>query len=296
MVLRLQEQRQVSWLLLPPQSIQIVSSSVLPDLCPAHVSRFVDYYTWTRDSALTFAMLVDEFIFGNANVESHIKDYIKAQAILQTVNNPSGSLSSGRGLGEPKFYLNQTKFTGSWGRPQRDGPALRATAIIAYTKTLVAAGNLDEANAAWDVISNDLSYVGQYWNETGFDLWEEVLGSSFFATAVQVNLSLAGSVRLSLTDCDSTELSLKALPWPHSWVRPVMPVYLKHPRSCVSYKHFGTENTPLPTSIPTVYPEAVSIPILFLRLSQPSTRQRKSFSIKSSYIPVRLTSHIQSMR
>lgn len=37
----------------------------------------------------------------------------------------------------------------------------------------------------WPIISNDLNYVGQYWNQTGFDLWEEVDGSSFFTTAVQ---------------------------------------------------------------------------------------------------------------
>lgn len=32
----------------------------------------------------------------------------------------------------------------------------------------------------WPIISNDLSYVAQYWNQTGYDLWEEVYGSSFF--------------------------------------------------------------------------------------------------------------------
>ena len=30
-----------------------------------------------------------------------------------------------------------------------------------------------------------MSYVGQYWNQTGCDLWEETRGSSFFTTAVQ---------------------------------------------------------------------------------------------------------------
>ena len=37
----------------------------------------------------------------------------------------------------------------------------------------------------WPVIANDLAYVAQYWNSTGFDLWEEVRGSSFFTTASQ---------------------------------------------------------------------------------------------------------------
>jgi hypothetical protein len=29
-------------------------------------------------------------------------------------------------------------------------------------------------NTIWPIILNDLKYVGQYWNETGYDLWEEV--------------------------------------------------------------------------------------------------------------------------
>ena len=87
-------------------------------------------YTWTRDSALTLKTLVDEFINGNKALQSHIEDYLKAQAILQTVSNPSGSLSSGSGLGEPKFNIDGTRFNGAWGRPQRDGPALRAIALM----------------------------------------------------------------------------------------------------------------------------------------------------------------------
>jgi glucoamylase len=58
------------------------------------------------------------------NVQPTIEAYIAAQANLQTVPNLSGDLSTG-GLGEPKFNIDGTAFTGSWGRPQRDGPALR---------------------------------------------------------------------------------------------------------------------------------------------------------------------------
>ena len=68
-------------------------------------------------------MLVDTFIAGDTALQSHIQDYIGAQAVLQTVCNPSGCLSTG-GLGEPKFNVDETEFTGAWGRPQRDGPGL----------------------------------------------------------------------------------------------------------------------------------------------------------------------------
>lgn len=109
-------------------------------------------YTWTRDSALTFKALVDQFIAGNSGLESQIQNYISAQAYLQTVSNPSGSLCNG-GLGEPKFNVDETAFTGSWGRPQRDGPALRATAMIAYARYLISKGNTTTVNnIIWPIV------------------------------------------------------------------------------------------------------------------------------------------------
>lgn len=97
----------------------------------------IDYYTWTRDSALVFKTLVDMFKNGDSALLDVIEEYISAQAYIQTVSNPSGDFSGGTGLGEPKFNADETAFTGSWGRPQRDGPALRATALISFGQWLI---------------------------------------------------------------------------------------------------------------------------------------------------------------
>ncbi|KAL2070223.1 hypothetical protein VTL71DRAFT_13249 [Oculimacula yallundae] len=167
------------------------------------------FYTWTRDSALTMKMIVDEFIFGKTELQSYIEDYIHAQAVLQTVANPSGTfLPAGLGLGEPKYQVDGTRFNGAWGRPQRDGPALRAIALITYSNWLIKNGQSKKAkDIIWPIISNDLSYVGQYWNSTGFDLWEEVQGSSFFTIqnqhrALAEGTQLANSLRVTCTGCD----------------------------------------------------------------------------------------------
>ncbi|KAJ9149034.1 Glucoamylase [Pleurostoma richardsiae] len=167
------------------------------------------FYTWTRDSALTMKMIVDEFIFGNTGLVQYIEDYIHAQAVLQTVTNPSGTLlPSGTGLGEPKYNVDGTRFNGNWGRPQRDGPALRAIALIEYSNWLIEQGDASRVKSViWPVISNDLSYVGQYWNSTGFDLWEEVSGSSFFTTQNQYRslvegAALADKLGVTCTGCD----------------------------------------------------------------------------------------------
>ncbi|KAK6206338.1 hypothetical protein LQW54_007790 [Pestalotiopsis sp. IQ-011] len=160
-------------------------------------------------SALTLKMIVDEFILGATNLQPYIENYLHAQAVLQTVSNPSGTfLPSGKGLGEPKYNVDGTRYNGNWGRPQRDGPALRAVALITYSNWLAANGQASRAKTVvWPIISNDLSYVGQYWNSTGFDLWEEVSGSSFFTVqnqyrALVEGATLASTLGVNCTGCD----------------------------------------------------------------------------------------------
>lgn len=43
-----------------------------------------------------------------------IDNYVASQKIIQQVSNPSGTVSTG-GLGEPKFNIDETAFTGAWG-------------------------------------------------------------------------------------------------------------------------------------------------------------------------------------
>ncbi|PGH08481.1 hypothetical protein AJ79_05970 [Helicocarpus griseus UAMH5409] len=166
------------------------------------------FYTWTRDASLVFKGLVDAFIAGNTNLQSKIHEFISSQAHLQTVSSPSGGLSAG-GLGEPKFDVDMSSFDGNWGRPQRDGPALRATAMISYARWLVENGYTDTAKSiVWPVVQNDLSYVTQFWSSPGFDLWEEVNSMSFFTTAVQHRALVegsrfAGQIGLTCQHCES---------------------------------------------------------------------------------------------
>jgi len=161
------------------------------------------FYSWTRDSALTELMITDELFFGtntvgNISLQTVVEDYTTAQAVLQTVTNPSGALwPAGLGLGEPKFYTNGTRFNGAWGRPQNDGPALRASTFMEISYAIF----LRNPNATqivssiyWPIILNDLNYVGQYWNTTSYDLWEEVNGNSFFTMTAQHRALVQGAV------------------------------------------------------------------------------------------------------
>jgi len=145
------------------------------------------FYFWIRDGSLVYKYLVDEYVSGrDTSLLSHITDFVGAQQVLQGVDNPSGSASSGLNLGEPKYNVDETAFTGAWGRPQRDGPALRITALTTFANFLITQGNTSYVTGTlWPIIQKDANYVSNNWNQSTFDLWEEVNSSSFFTTAVQ---------------------------------------------------------------------------------------------------------------
>ncbi|KAM6502078.1 glucoamylase [Amanita muscaria] len=168
-------------------------------------------YTWTRDAALTLKAIVDQYTGGeDTSLRSTIDSYVTAQQVLQQVANPSGTVSTG-GLAEPKFNIDGTAFTGSWGRPQRDGPALRSTALITWANYLISEGNSSYViDTLWPIIDGDLNYVANYWNETGFDLWEEINSSSFFTTAVQHRALREGAALAARLSNDASVFNAQA--------------------------------------------------------------------------------------
>ena len=37
----------------------------------------------------------------------------------------------------------------------------------------------------WPILANDLAYIGKYWSQPTFALWDEVHGPSYLTTAAQ---------------------------------------------------------------------------------------------------------------
>ncbi|ORX37845.1 Six-hairpin glycosidase-like protein [Kockovaella imperatae] len=200
------------------------------------------FYTWTRDSALTMSsllplMLPSSFLppstyhpmairntprasqgysqspnnksrnssIPNLLFEPFLRAYIMSQQEIQMVNTPSGNLITG-GLSEPKYRVDGTAFEGPWGRPQRDGSALRALSMIPYANFLHSRGN--DLDRQWlihhlfypqtgiqmgNTIKNDLEEVANAWWRSGFDLWEEVDGHHLFTRLVSLRALQLGS-------------------------------------------------------------------------------------------------------
>ncbi|KAK9455899.1 Six-hairpin glycosidase-like protein [Dipodascopsis uninucleata] len=167
------------------------------------------FYQWVRDGAITMRALVDAYASTrNDSLRDILMAYVDDTHHVQRTENPSGAFESG-GLGEPKYEVDGTPFMDSWGRPQRDGPALRAITITEFVRVdaeLSGKDIKDYKNIYSSIIKPDLEYVSKSWASPGFDLWEEVNGLHFFTALVQHRaLSVGGQLALSMGDAGAAE-------------------------------------------------------------------------------------------
>ncbi|AQZ13223.1 SGA1 (YIL099W) [Zygosaccharomyces parabailii] len=181
------------------------------------------FYQWPRDAAITVNTVVSNLVGSdkavNLTLAGTIVKYLNNSAVLQRVPNPSGQGVGGsdpqlKGLGEPKFEVDSSAFTGNWGRPQNDGAPLRLIATFHFLQRLCDAkvdlkqliaelqgqgqgqelrlSFHDEESLFETLIRYDLEFVTQNWKVDSFDLWEEVKGHHFFTSLVQLAATKQG--------------------------------------------------------------------------------------------------------
>lgn len=159
------------------------------------------YYHWIRDSALVMDVIISDYekAMTPEDQQKYLKmlfDYAEFSRRNQETPTRSG------GLGEPKFNVDGSAFNGEWGRPQNDGPALRAIVLTRFAKLLLKQG----INTTWvrqrlydnqipthSVIKSDLEYTAYHWRESSYDLWEETRGQHFYTRMVQRRALIDGS-------------------------------------------------------------------------------------------------------
>ncbi len=163
------------------------------------------YYHWVRDAALVFVPVLNLYKAETNPAlkrvyRQRIEEFRAASREHQLTDNPSGTITSG-GLGEPKFNVDGSAYWDSWGRPQNDGPALRAITLIDFAESLLDSGEeetvrqtLYDAKAPTNtVIKSDLEYVSHEWDRPCIDLWEEAWGDHFYTRLVQRRALLRGA-------------------------------------------------------------------------------------------------------
>lgn len=171
----------------------ITATGTVPGVVIASPQRAnPDYFRhWVRDAGLVMNVVVKlaeraPSLAEKKYWETRLVDYV----VFSRQNQLSRTLV---GLGEPIFEVTGAPFLGPWGRPQNDGPALRAVTLIEWAHSLLDRGQqstvrdwlYDATLPAQTVIKADLEYVSNHWRESNFDLWEEVKGDHFFTRMAQ---------------------------------------------------------------------------------------------------------------
>lgn len=154
------------------------------------------FRNWVRDGALTMDVVFQLW----RQTSSPVKKAYYGQ-MLQDYLEFSRSNQLSANLGEPIFEVTGVPFFGPWGRPQNDGPALRAIVLIKWAQTLLDQGHKDfvlkklyeSVLPSTTVIKSDLEYVSWHWSEPCFDLWEEVKADHFYTKMVQRKALILGA-------------------------------------------------------------------------------------------------------
>ncbi len=158
------------------------------------------YYHWVRDAGLVMSTWLDVRSSGVADsvkalIDQNMKDYWQITLHHQTRS------SSWADLGDVKFHVNGDLFTGDWGRPQNDGPAIRALSLMKWRSFLVSINSPLASDphlystdlSIHSAIKRDLEYMSHRWGITDFDVWEEVRGHHFFSRLFQMYALRAGT-------------------------------------------------------------------------------------------------------
>ncbi len=157
------------------------------------------YFHWIRDASLVMDTVVDLYRFSKRTSDKRLYSSMLSDFLALTRSNQLTRTLTG--LGEPKFNVDGSAFNGPWGRPQNDGPALRAVALTKLAFQLIAEGQeaevrrllYDNKLPSASLIKVDLEYVSHNWQQSCFDLWEEINGHHFYTRMVQRKSMVEGA-------------------------------------------------------------------------------------------------------
>jgi glucoamylase len=199
---------------LRPLAGSIVASPVLAAYDPDP-----DYFFhWFRDSAVVIDALRILFESGTLGVEAieHVAHFVAFSSSLNELDGrklvaapqwrtavtpdfkqylrDDADLAVAHGeriVAETRVNPDGTLDISKWCRPQHDGPALRALALLRWLR---AAPDLP---GAAELIRADLAFVSNHWREPSYDIWEEEQGQHYYTLCVTAAALIAGAAWLT---------------------------------------------------------------------------------------------------
>jgi glucoamylase len=181
------------------------------------------FFHWLRDSAIV-ADALREAIEGKTlepSAVEHLIDFVDFSLKLCRLEGPSfikdgcypktvepsflqhirsrveiAEIIGDRALGETRYNADGSLDVLKWGRPQNDGPALRALAVMRFFS--LDAFRARAGESALTLLRADLDYTLSRWRLPCCDLWEECVGFHYHTRLVQQAALAAGAKFLAV--------------------------------------------------------------------------------------------------
>jgi glucoamylase len=201
------------------QTVKPRKGSIVASPVPGAYDPEPDYFFhWYRDSAVVVDAL--RLLFEDASVEchalAHFADFVHFSLSLQELDGRHLSESSswrdpiapdyrqyvrtvedlaavhGEAVaGETRVNPDGTLDLSRWPRPQNDGPAMRAIALLRWRQSARFDSGLNQAVDA--LLRADLGFTRRHWREPCFDIWEEEKGLHYYTLRVAAAALDAGA-------------------------------------------------------------------------------------------------------
>jgi glucoamylase len=160
------------------------------------LSRFKEFVAFSlslnRLDGAGFLRLAGDF---RKNIDPFFLQYVRDDSDLRKITGD-------RVLGEPRFNPDGTLDISKWSRPQHDGPALRALALMRFWSLARLDGQARASMRA--LILTDLEFILRHWREPCFDIWEEELGHHYYTRLVHHAALADGAQWMAETGTDET--------------------------------------------------------------------------------------------
>jgi glucoamylase len=188
------------------QTIRPLRGSIVASPVPGSYDPDPDYFFhWYRDSAVVIDALRLLYADGSVGSEAltHVREFVHfsravdkldgralvadpswregvAQASRQYLRDEDELLAvhGAEVAAETRVNPDGSLDITRWARPQHDGPALRALALLHWVRTASADPEFCEHLSG--CIHADLAFVFRKWREPCFDIWEEERGLHFY--------------------------------------------------------------------------------------------------------------------
>ena len=169
-------------------------------------------FDWERDGSLSMRAFMHINDFDLNTIYTNMESYLQWVLRVQNEKDPNGFDVRI----EPKYNLpNGDVYTGGWGRPQTDGPGLRASTLCLYAQTLLVNGKSAEVQSyLWTndenkyhggAIKYDLDWIAEHWSNTpSFDLWEDDYTTSIFWNKIHQRKALVYGSQIAFKMGDNT--------------------------------------------------------------------------------------------